>query len=158
MNAPVQENVLAPENVLAQENAPERDDLPPTLSQSVLYADDNTDNACDKNPDILITKIQHEANLSTSWVADNRLVCSGGKTKLLLIATDAMCRARLAGKQFQIIVSDKIVKESVCERILGVLVNNRLTWHHHLHGDNSDPKKFIPGLITKLSQRVGMLA
>jgi hypothetical protein len=127
-------------------------------SQSVLYADDDTDNASDKDPEILISKIQHEANMSTSWVSDNMLVCSGDKTKLLIIATAAMRKARLAGRQFQIIVLGNIVKESICEKILGVLVNNQLTWHHHLYGDNSDPKKRIPGLIMQLSQRTGMLS
>ena len=36
--------------------------------ESVLYADDNTDNTHDKDQDILITKIQSEADRSTSWI------------------------------------------------------------------------------------------
>ena len=39
--------------------------------ESVLYADDDTDNARDADPDILQQKIQCEANSSTDWVADN---------------------------------------------------------------------------------------
>ena len=50
---------------------------------SILYADDDTDNVSDKDPDILEQKIQHEADRSTAWVHDNKLVCSGNKTKLL---------------------------------------------------------------------------
>ena len=43
---------------------------------SVLYADDDTDTVSDADPEILQVKIQREADLSTSWVKDNRLVCS----------------------------------------------------------------------------------
>ena len=133
-------------------------ELPITTSQSVLYADDDTDNVTDKDPDKLIRKIQHEANLSAAWVADNQLVCSGGKTKLMIIATPAMRRSRLEGKTFQITVCGKSVKATICEKILGVIVNNQLTHQHHMHGDKSDPKAPLPGLISQLSKRVGMLA
>ena len=53
---------------------------------SVLYADDDTDTVSDGDPDILQDKIQREAFRSTSWVKDNKLVCSGSKTKLLVVA------------------------------------------------------------------------
>ena len=54
---------------------------------SVLYADDDTDNVSHSNPDILEQMIQEEANKSTAWVHDNKLVCSGSKSKLLIIGT-----------------------------------------------------------------------
>ena len=63
--------------------------------ESILYADDDTDIVSDPNADMLETKIQHEANLSTSWVKENRLVCSGDKTKLLLISTKELRRHRV---------------------------------------------------------------
>ena len=44
---------------------------------SVLYADDDTDNVSDSNPQTLQYKIQNEANLSTAWVKDNKMICSG---------------------------------------------------------------------------------
>ena len=50
--------------------------------ESVMYADDNTDNTHDSDPVELERKIQQEANNSTSWVKDNRLVCSGEKNKI----------------------------------------------------------------------------
>ena len=59
-------------------------DFPAVRNQgeSVLYADDDTDNVSDINPLALQQKLQVEADLSTSWVRDNKLVCSGHKTKL----------------------------------------------------------------------------
>ena len=123
-----------------------------------MYADDDTDHAQDKDPNKLLEKIQHEADCSTAWVADNKLVCSGSKTKLLIVTTTAMRLSRLTGRQLAIQVGGKTVKESECERILGILANNKLTWHHHMFGDQTDPNKPIPGLISQLSRRVGMLA
>ena len=98
----------------------------PCSSLSVLYADDDTDHAQDKDPNVLVSKIQYEADCSTKWVADNKLVCSGDKTKLLIVTTNAMRRSRLGGRQLQINVCGNIVKESVCEKILGILVNQKL--------------------------------
>ena len=51
--------------------------------ESVLYADDDTDTVSDNNPENLQRKIQREADLSTACVKDNKLMCSGSKTKLL---------------------------------------------------------------------------
>ena len=66
--------------------------------ESILYADDDTDNCSHKDPLVLQDMIQHEANLSTQWVHDNKLVCSGAKTKLLVIGTRAMRKFRLVDK------------------------------------------------------------
>ena len=47
---------------------------------SIVYSDDDTDNVSSKDPHLLQQKIQRKADLSTSWVHDNKLVCSGSKT------------------------------------------------------------------------------
>ena len=124
----------------------------PTIGLSVLYADDDTDHSQDKDPDQLISKIQYEADCSTSWVSDNRLVCSGSKTKLLIVTTTAMRQSRLADRKLQITVCGNVVEESECEKILGIIANNKLSWWHHLHGDHSNPNKPVPGLISQLSK------
>ena len=71
---------------------------------SNLYADDDTDNITALDCNTLKTKIQHEANLSTSWVRDNQLVCSGDKTKLMIVCTPGQYR------------EDDLVKITVCEK------------------------------------------
>ena len=68
----------------------DEDDIPEEIDRdtpgiSILYADDDTDNVSDSDMDILQSKIQMEANKSTSWVKDNKLFCSGSKTKLYLL-------------------------------------------------------------------------
>ena len=121
---------------------------------SILYADDDTDNIRDKNPNTLEQKIQEVANKSTSWVSDNKLVCSGSKTKLLIVGTKELRRSKLQNpnKVIEIDVDGHRVRESESERLLGLIVNNTMTWENHLYG-NEEHK----GLITKLSQRAGII-
>ena len=124
------------------------------LGISILYADDDTDNVSDSDPDILQRKIQLEANKSTSWVRDNKLVCSGSKTKLLVIGTKELRKSKLLSqnKVLKIEVAGHEVNESTSERLLGMVINNTMTWEHHLYG-NDEHK----GLISKLSQRSGII-
>ena len=64
-----------------------------------------------------------EANISTSWVKDNRLVCSGEKTKLLIIGTaEQQRKAKEIGK-IEIDVCGNKVTETESEKLLGIIVN-----------------------------------
>ena len=49
-------------------------------------------------------------------------------------------------------VCGDIVSESTSEKLLGLIVNNTLTWKNHLYGDNENS-----GLIKDLSKRIGIL-
>ena len=119
-------------------------------TSSILYADDDTDNVRHPDPEILQQKIQQIA----SWVYDNKLVCSDSKTKLLIIGTKELRKSRLTkqNKVIEIEVAGHKVKESESERLLGLIINNSMTWKDHLYG-NKEHK----GLIPKLSQRAGII-
>ena len=71
-------------------------------------------------------KIQREANLSTEWVKDNKLMCSGSKTKLLVVGTKELRKTKLTNqdKVIKIEVDGHKVIESDSERLLGVIINN----------------------------------
>ena len=81
---------------------------------SILYADDDTDNIEDSDPTTLQNKIQREADISTSWVRDNKMVCSGSKTKLMVVGTKELRQSKLVknNTQLEIIVDGCIVTES----------------------------------------------
>ena len=121
---------------------------------SVLYADDDTDNITDADPEALKVKLQREANLSTDWVSDNKLVCSGDKTKLLVIGTSELKQSRITKNNisFNITVDGHDVSESSSEKLLGMIINDKLTWSNHLYGNEQHE-----GLVTKLSKRAGMI-
>jgi hypothetical protein len=54
--------------------------------------------------------------------------------------------------QLAIEVDGQRIEETASEKLLGMVVNNRLSWKEHLHGDQENP-----GLIRQLKQRVGTM-
>ena len=125
--------------------------------ESVLYADDDTDNVHDRDVEELQAKIQREADRSTEWVRDNRMVCSGSKTKLLVIGTAQLRNSLLGENKIQINVCGSNILDTKSERLLGLTVNNRLTWSDYLHGEKWRPEENTVGLIPQLNQRVLIL-
>ena len=51
-----------------------------------------------------------------------------------------------------IVIAEDTIEESQSEKILGVVVNNTITWKNHLYGDEDNI-----GLVPCLSKRIGML-
>ena len=101
------------------ENHPEGDE------ESILYADDDTDVAHDADLKTLEEKIQIKADASVSWIRDNQMVCSGEKTKVLVIGTREMRTRKYEefGRKLRVKVEDKVVEESTDERLLGIVIN-----------------------------------
>ena len=143
--------------LIFQNDFPENNDDEP--GESVLYADDDTDIVSDKDPEILRQKIQNKADKSTEWYQDNGMICSGDKTKLLIMSTKELRSSKLTtiDRSIDIKVCNKAVKESVSERLLGLTVQNDLSWSAHLYGNGLSGKEKTVGLLTQLSQRVGIL-
>ena len=52
----------------------------------------------------------------------------------------------------KIVVDNKEITETCSEKLLGVVINNELTWKNHLYGDKEND-----GLVQQLSKRIGML-
>ena len=125
---------------------------------SILYADDDTDLAHDGNPVELKNKIEREASKSTDWVADNRMVCAGNKTKLLVVATDQLRRSRFKNQKMQIRVCDATIEDTKSEKLLGLILNNNLSWKEYLYGESWRTDDNARGLIPQLSQRTGILS
>ena len=124
--------------------------------EAVLYADDDTENVSDKDPEELQRKIQREADRATDWVSDNKMVCAGDKTKLLVIGTPHLRRSKLS-TPLEISVCGNRVVETQSEKLLGLVVNNHLTWTEYLYGESWRETDNFQGLLPQLSQRVGLL-
>ena len=69
-----------------------------------------------------------------------------------------MNRKRCEDRELAIVVDGKEVNETRSEKLLGVIINNQMTWREHLHGEDwrMDAKN-SPGLIYQLSHRLGIL-
>ena len=120
--------------------------------QAVVYVDDDSDFVSDKDPDTLMEKIQAEADNSAQWLKDNRLCVAGEKSKLLVLGTAELRASKLLNEDKQIVVDNKIVTESRSEKLLGLVLNNKLTWKNHLYGDEENA-----GLLPQLNRRLGMM-
>ena len=128
------------------------------VGDDILYADDTTEVVADHDPDILELKIQAKANSSTQWIRDNKMLCSGDKTKLLIVCTKEIReKLKQSNKIFKINVGGKDIEETVDEKLLGIVISNNMSWSTHLYGNKKTGKEKIQGLIPQLSQRVGIL-
>lgn len=58
----------------------------------------------------------------------------------------------------QVKVCGKTVVETPDEKLLGIIISIDLTWKTHLYGNHLTGDSKILGLITNLSQRVGILS
>jgi hypothetical protein len=54
--------------------------------------------------------------------------------------------------QLAIEVDGQRIEETASEKLIGMVVNNRLSCKEHLHGDQENP-----GLVSQLKRRVGTL-
>ena len=85
-------------------------------------------------------------------------MCGRGESKLLIVGTAELRRSRLGDGLKSILVDGKTVVETKSEKLLGVVINNTMTWKDHLHGEVwRTEEKNTPGVIGQLSQRLGIL-
>ena len=123
-------------------------------SSVIVFADDNSPTTTHENPIRLQENIQRDTNIVTDWFAKNDISCSAEKTKLLFVGTRAKRVSKIVSKGFapRIDVCSDSIDESTSEKILGVTVNNTITWKEHLYGDSDNE-----GLVPCLSKRIGVL-
>ena len=120
-------------------------------AESIVYVDDDSDIVSNKDPEHLRDSIEQEAGNSAQWLKDNRLCVAGEKSKLLVIGTKQL-KASKSLREMTISVDNKEITESKSEKLLGVVINNELTWKNHLYGDEENE-----GLVKQLSKRLGVM-
>ena len=52
------------------------------------------------------------------------MLCSGEKTKLLIVSTRELRNSKLEGKTFKINIGNKFVEETSDEKLLGITMSN----------------------------------
>ena len=91
----------------------------------MIYVDDGTDSVHADQPDQLVEKLQREVNNTVSWLKDNRLCVAGEKSKLPIVGHPELRAARLTDK-LAIEVDGQRIEETDSEKLLGVIINNKL--------------------------------
>ena len=88
------------------------------------------------------------------------MVCAGNKTKLLILGTSQPRKSKVESKNvtFEINVCGSVIKDTKSERLLGLTVNNQLTWKEYLYGEKWREVDNAVGLVPQLAQRVGILS
>ena len=120
----------------------------------VIYADDNTPTTSAVQPVLLLEKIQLIADRVTDWFSRNEIVVSGEKTKLLILGTQMNRSIKIENPDHDVSirVCGELVTASRSEKLLGLVINDTMTWKNHLYGDEENE-----GLMKILAKRVGML-
>ena len=75
-----------------------------------------------------------EADHSSNLLKNNRMCVAGEKSKLLIIGTRQLKASKVV-EPMEIEKDVKKVQETRSEKLLGILVNDSLTWHEHLYGE-----------------------
>ena len=121
-------------------------------ASSVLFVDDDSDNVHTDNEADLHSLLQQEVNNSVRWLSDNRLCTAPDKSKILVIGTNKLKKLRKFN-DMKITIEGEEINESQSEKILGVVMNNQMTFKSHIYGDKDNE-----GLLSQLSKRVGIIS
>ena len=108
------------------------------------YADDTASSVHSPDIDKVTAELESNGGKILRFMASNMLVANPDKTGLLII------RARGTTQDTRsIVLGGKIVTESPVHKILGMTINNKLTWDDHIYGKG--------GLISSLNSKLGAI-
>ena len=144
-------SIIKKQTVTANTNVPTEVSEEPSI---VVFADDNTPTASHTDLRKLFNDMQEHCSTVSNWFLKNKMVCSGDKTKLLVLGTRSNRYHKIEKQNYvpQLEICGKTILESECEKLLGILVNNAITQKNHLYGYQEHP-----GLLPTHSKRVGFL-
>ena len=107
-------------------------DLPLSLSESVasidLYADDTTFYDIQLNKQTLESNLQKSLTLLSTWCKENGMLLNTDKTKVMLI-TSRQKIATMENSSLLLKCNDLDLKLTNTDKILGVHINENLTWN-----------------------------
>ena len=123
-------------------------DLPLYLSCSCeLFADDTTLYQCDRDLTNLSDSLQTSANELENWTKSNHMAINTIKTKAMLITTRQK-RQNLQSSFDKIMLQNKTISEVSEHKVLGVTIDNNLSWAKHI----SNTSKMLSKKIYQLAR------
>ena len=116
-----------------------------STGNTALFALDATISVCNKNIDIVKQNLDLEAERTYNWCEDNGMVISIEKTKAMLITSrHTNYRLTEAQRDLNINLHGNTIISTKQEKLLGLLIDNYLTWHPQV-------KKVRQTIIFKIS-------
>ena len=92
------------------------------------FADDTNLLCSDKNPEILKKKMNEDLKLIFEWLCANRLSLNVDKTEFIVFKPPKMS----LNSRFILKLNGKTLFESSKIKYLGIIMDDRLTWKHHI--------------------------
>ncbi len=100
-------------------------------SELDIYADDSTLGAADGTLDVIEQRLKPDICKIVNWCDDNRMAINYDKTKAILITTCQKLHT-LPVKELNITVKRKILENVKQEKLLGLIVDQNLSWNSHM--------------------------
>ena len=96
-----------------------------------LYADDTTLYDIQSSQDTIELNLQSALQQLNIWCKGNGMLLNSAKTKVMLITTNQK-RQRLTTDKLKLLYNNESLQMVCSDKILGVLVDNNLTWSEHI--------------------------
>ena len=96
-----------------------------------LYADDTTLYFVHPSQDVIEQNLQTALNELQIWCKNNGMVLNSAKTKVMFVTTNQR-RQRLVNDNLELFYNDNALHTITNDKILGVFVDNNLTWSEHV--------------------------
>ena len=106
----------------------------------IQFADDTTLYYADKSLDVLKCCIEHDLKIIMDWFRANSLTLNIEKTKYLLFAPTNK------KKTINLMIDNCIIKPSNHTKFLGVILDDKLEWTHH-----------VKNVLTKMKQNSSLM-
>ena len=107
----------------------------------IIFADDTNLFCSGHNADECIAKVTSEAERVVEWVRANRLSLNVDKTQYMVFQ-----RGRSIGPQNCLAVDGKSIERVTSMKFLGVIVDEKLSWEHH-----------VAHIRKKIARSIGMI-
>ena len=111
---------------------------------STCFVDDETEQETSEDISELNSKIQKRVDNAVGWLKDNHMVISPDKTKLIISMTPKLRASRHQNMNFGINIDNQIILPTESEKLLGVIINQDITWSHHIWGESWREEKKSP--------------
>lgn len=96
---------------------------------SILFADDTNSLASGSNLEQLVSTVNEELKKVVIWLASNKLSLNIKKTHFMLF----LCKGKYQSSPVSIKISNEEIKKVDHTKFLGVIIDEKLIWSHHLN-------------------------
>ena len=97
-------------------------------SNITSYADDTTASLSNTDIENLVKECEDEATCILNFMSANRLAANTDKTHVMIMRR----KNRSENEDLQVKVGSHVIKESAKENLLGIIVENDLSWNAHV--------------------------